>query len=282
MIIDTFDRAAIGSDYVTPGRYGDITGWANGTVDDEVIILEPGVVTQDPARDTYVAGASYVGLGELTDADQFAEITIGYPLRQKTANLHVYHRDYAYYCVYLNAPPIASASSAWTGFRIYTGWYGTNATTTNTYSGSGPIYADLFTVNAAGTGTNSSAPWLVGFSDLGFNDGETELVAGTRMRIELVAGTYYAYLFNPKTKHWTMVFSLTNSIPLADGYPGFSLATAGLGFNDDELRSGSITEFRAGQAVDNDTFLTSNSLTADASAARAASRGLTRSIANRL
>ena len=277
MFTDKFDRAALGSNYVTPSRYGELAGWSGGIFSDDVMISSPGIVTQHTDYDTAVGDAVYTADGEFA-GDQFSEITIADDLEQRAAGSATYYREYAYYGCLLHVPPLGDTSQAWTAFRIWTGYYGPN--NPNYGSVYPPIYTDIIGVNSVGNIIDNSGSTIYSsFADMGFLDGEEAMPVGTKFRLEHVSGVYYGYVFNPKRGTWTLLLTATNTLGSTAGYPGFLLGTFGLGYGDDELLSCSISEFRAGQTVDNDTFLTTNTLTGHANTARAAARGLTRNVA---
>jgi len=265
MIVDRFGRDLLGSDWTTPGRYGDIPGWTPGTQDGEILISEPGIVR---TPDTSLGSGAYTAAGEFTDADQWAEITLADAL-EGTQDYTQYLETYQGYSLFMHAQPIGDASGMYTAFRIYSSIY--YYYTPSVY---GPIYMDLITVNAAGTIVGTSYVYADSWADWGFTDGELALPAGTKFRMEHVSGSYYAYIFNPKRRVWTHTLTLANSQPAADGYPGFAL----FGDNtDDDVHNSAVSQFRAGAS--GDTFLTTNySLTAD-NIARANARDLTRSLA---
>ena len=283
MFVDDFDRDDIGANYTSPGRYGDLAGWSGGVIADAVRIAEPGLVRQDNTIPiTPVGDAAYTGAGEFTATDQFVEITLADPLEVRAADPQQYYNNYAYYGVFLHAQPLADASGMWTAFRIWTSYYGPN---NPNYTGppysDRVYYVDIFIVDATGTVHNSSSTYYMDYEDLGFFDGEDALPAGTKLRLEHVVDTYYAYVHNPKTGMWTLVQTLANNDvpPATDGYPGFLVSSYGIGYPDNELASAAIKQFRCGHTVDNDTFLTTNTLTGHANTARAATRGLTRNVA---
>ena len=282
MFTDNFDRAVLGDDWVTPGRYGTMAGWGTPPTPDNLIISEPGLVIQNTDYNSFVGCAAYTGLGELGNSGQFAEITIGNALEQRdNRNKDLYYAQHAYYLVYLHSPPAADESRAWTGLRLWQGYYGPyGPPNPNSH---GPFYADLIVVNSAGTITDHSSPqYYWSMADLGFAN-EPFLLNGTKLRLEHVSGDYYGYIKNPNTGAWTLLMTVNNSIASADGYPGFgmgSYANAGVlrGATDYGEYPASVSQFRCGQTVGNDTFLTSNSLTAADNASRSLARGLSKDL----
>lgn len=244
-VLDKFDRAALGSNWESPhGQAADGNGPLIMIDGKDGVEMRPVDVNDENCTGIYIGQ-------EFTYNLQYAEVE--YLEEVVFPDYDTYLEDYANLGVLLNAPAAVDGARREILFRLWPNKY---------YTAYGEIYWSIRFKDDAGDFTHGDyAYW--DFEDL-FD--APRIPVGTKLRLERIGDTVYAYVYSPDRNFWFLL-GTGDASAYTDGYPGMLL------YSVTDADDAQATNFRAGS--DGDTFLSDTSVVS-ANIARGIPRTLTR------
>ena len=228
-VIDDFDRASLGANWITPG---------NPSVG--ALQISSGQGTIQLAAVPTNGTALYNGSGEFSH-NQWAEIEVGDAIH------HGYGSTVPYYANMANLSPMlhgvdGSRKAVWAGIgAVYYNF------TTN-----GPLSIWISQQDAAGA--NVAYTGVFYQMETFFPSSLDKIPVGARVRIESVDDVLYAFLWSPELGQWFKVIEtpLHSSFAAVDGRPGIRILSVA-----DNIDDAQISQFAAGQDADGSAYFSS-------------------------